>query len=124
MMHSPTAHTHRATDKPVLTYSAGEECSSYHEPISRLDFPSSIQCTYDDSWWMIADELAEDFHSNHDGWESSWPLQIRIYKDAVEVARFQVEREYEPTFIAHELELPVSGEQVGTQSQSDGVNQT
>lgn len=29
----------------------------------------------------VVQEAAEDFHANHDGWESSWPLQISILKD-------------------------------------------
>jgi hypothetical protein len=101
-----------------MTYSAGDECSSYHDAPSRLDFPKN-QRLWDRDWSMIVDELADDFHSNHDGWEASWPLQIRIYERGQEVARFEVEREYEPSFIAWEIPLPVAAEQVGT---PQGVN--
>lgn len=122
LAHSPSAHTHRATVPPVLgdmKYSAGDDCTSYHEPISRFDFPRG-QRLYGRDWSMIVDELADDFHSNHDGWEASWPLQIRVYERGQEVARFQVEREYEPSFIAWELDPPATAEQPGT---PEGVNQ-
>lgn len=47
-------------------------------------------------------DAAEDYHSNHDGWEARWPLTFAIYEteDGPEVGRFTVEREYEPQFNA------------------------
>lgn len=85
-------------------YSAGT-CESYHVEGGRFDFPRN-QKTYSENWFLIADELADDFHSNHDGWEAEWPLELRIYKEGKEVARFSVEREYEPTFTPREIETP------------------
>lgn len=98
---SPAAAT------PVLQYSIGGDQACWHEPWSRYSFPKG-QKLYGESWDLIADELAEDYHVNHDGWEATWPLQLRIYKDDIEVARFTVEREYEPRFTAWEIDLPVS----------------
>ena len=79
-----------------LTYSAGtsEGC---HE--SRHDFPTR-QRTYGDNWKLVADDLAEDYNDNHDGWEASWPLELRIYRGDDEVARFEVEKEFRPYFSA------------------------
>jgi hypothetical protein len=51
---------------------------------------------------FIAEEAAADFHSEHDGWEGNWPRTITLYdgKEGPELARFTVEREYEPSFSA------------------------
>ncbi len=82
-----------------MTYSCGtsEQC---HD--SRFDFPRG-QKTYGGNWGLIADELAEDYNDNHDGWEASWPLELRIYGDGQEVARFEVEKEMVPSFSAWEI---------------------
>ncbi len=50
----------------------------------------------------IAQDCAEDYHGNHDGWESSWPLTFILYasEEGPEIARFEVERESEPVFYA------------------------
>lgn len=92
-------------------YSAGN-CESHHVEIARFDFPRG-QKTYGENWSMIADELAEHYHSNHDGWEATWPLELRVYKDEAEVARFSVEREYEPSFIAYETTPPAAQSEGG-----------
>jgi hypothetical protein len=102
----------------ILTYSAGQDGHADHEPYNRFAFPAG-QKVYGDDWWLVVDDLATDFHSNHDGWEASWPLEIRIYRDGQEVARFEVEREYEPTFYSRELDAPVTASQPGT---PEGVN--
>lgn len=49
---------------------------------------------------MAAKHCAEDFHSNHDGWEAVWPLNITLYEseDDPAIATFEVEREVEPVF--------------------------
>lgn len=45
---------------------------------------------------------ADDYHSNHDGWEITWPRDFALYEteDGLEVARFSIEREVEPRFYA------------------------
>lgn len=83
------------------TYSVGT-CESHHTEVCRFAFPAN-QKTYGEKWFLMADELAADYHDNHDGWEASWPSELRIYKRGEEVARFEVEREYEPTFILTEI---------------------
>lgn len=59
-------------------------------------------------WRNIAIDAAEDFHGNHDGWESTWPLEFVFYKseEGAPVARFEVERETVPQF--HAWERPVT----------------
>ena len=51
--------------------------------------------------WM-AQEAADDYHSNHDGWEATWPLTFSLHEteDGPEVARFEVERECQAVFWA------------------------
>lgn len=87
-----------------LTYSTGTS-DQEHAPDNRFDFPNG-QKTCGERWGLIADELAEDYNDNHDGWEASWPLELRIYKDGVEVARFEVEKEMVPSFSAWERDTP------------------
>jgi len=49
----------------------------------------------------IAEAAAEDYHANHDGWESSWPITFVILDEArKELARFLVDREAVPQFNA------------------------
>ena len=48
----------------------------------------------------IAEKAAESFH-DHGGFESSWPIDfVLLDMDNNEIGRFNVEREFEPTFIA------------------------
>lgn len=77
-------------------YSAG--CHpDYHAPESRFEFPCG-QCLYTEDWRLVATDLADDYHSNHDGWESNWPIELRIYKNAECVWKGEVDREMEPAF--------------------------
>jgi len=74
-------------------------------------------CDSDADLEFLAEEAAADFHSEHDGWESSWPLTITLYdgKEGPELGRFAVEREYEPLFSAQSI-APASN---GTASQTN-----
>ena len=90
-----------------LTYSAGPDQACWHDDCSRLSFPNG-QRVYGRDWSLVVTDLAEDYHCNHDGWEANWPLQIRIYEDGAEVARFSVERESQPVFYAWEVEAPAA----------------
>lgn len=61
-----------------------------------------LQTTQDgfDRW--MAQEVAADYHSNHDGWEANWPLEFALHETegGPEMGRFEVEREAEPVFYA------------------------
>lgn len=50
----------------------------------------------------VAEKCADDFHSNHDGWECSWPRTFTLHEteDGPVVATFEIEREAVPLFIA------------------------
>lgn len=97
----------------AFTYSAGGRQECFHDENGRFAFPKE-QHLYGRSWDLVVTDLAEHFHSHHDGWESDWPAQFRIYEDGTELARFLVEREMEPTFYASEQERadPRAGDQV------------
>lgn len=51
----------------------------------------------------IAEEAGEDFYSNHDGWECSWPMEFTIFEHDVSIGRFNVSVEFEPRFDAEQL---------------------
>jgi len=49
--------------------------------------------------YLLAQKAAEDYHSEHDGWEDNWPLKITLLLDDGPKTYF-VERDYEPVFMA------------------------
>lgn len=65
-----------------------------------LRLPSTYNVKRPIEQTMIARECAEDFHSNHDGWEALWPRDITLYEtdDGPPLASFEVEREAVPEF--------------------------
>jgi hypothetical protein len=67
-------------------------------------FPFDIETEWDsDDLEYVATDAAEDYHSNHDGWESHWPADFYIFdQDLKLLAVFSVEREEEPVFYANE----------------------
>ncbi|MDX7989189.1 hypothetical protein FE392_18050 [Xenorhabdus sp. 12] len=48
----------------------------------------------------LAEECAEDYYSNHDGWERNWPITIHVFSDGNHIGEFSVELESEPVFSA------------------------
>jgi hypothetical protein len=59
----------------------------------------------------IAEECADDYHGNHDGWESSWPVTFMMWDDqGQELGSCEVERDVEPVFRAAWRSLKVSGQ--------------
>lgn len=80
-------------------YSAGDH-PDYHEPRSRHNAPDCK--IFNDDLEFVAEQCADEYHTN-DGWEDRWPVEFRIYADGDEVARFKVEREYEPVFSAYAI---------------------
>lgn len=77
-------------------YSAGNHPDD-HATESRFEFPRG-QCLYTEDWRLVATDLADDYHSNHDGWEANWPVEFRIYKDSECVWKGEIDREMEPAF--------------------------
>lgn len=48
----------------------------------------------------IAEAAAEDYHSNHSGWEDTWPIDFEIFSEGRSLGVFTVEREMVPEFLA------------------------
>ena len=65
-------------------------------------------------WDVIANECADDYHNNHDGWESTWPLRffLRETEDGPIVAVFDVDREVVPQFSA--MKVPITPQEDAT----------
>ena len=83
----------------TLYYSPhGDDTYHRHEVTVDGDYDLS-----DDTWNdSLAEQCAKDWHSNCDGWEGVWPRVFALYRDTTgpAFARFQVDREYEPSFSA------------------------
>jgi hypothetical protein len=75
-----------------------------HDPDYRFRAELKWSCDFETPWEisMAAEDCADDYHSRHDGWESSWPLVFALYReeDGPELARFDIDREAVPQFTA------------------------
>lgn len=57
---------------------------------------------YGENYDGFAQDAAEDYYDNHDGWEASWPLEITVYDGDECVGVFDAEMEMTPMFIVSE----------------------
>lgn len=100
------------TDRRIFKYKyAVHDTNDLTDPEDRFDLVS--HCDAENSWsedarrWscqLVAKEAAQDFHSNHDGWEHSFPITLSIFRtDGVPLGVFEVEREVVPAFHAREV---------------------
>lgn len=48
----------------------------------------------------LAEEAAEDFYNEHDGWEWSWPATVTVFSGNDTLGRFIVHMEMKPSFSA------------------------
>ncbi|MCO9048510.1 hypothetical protein [Acinetobacter sp. UC24323] len=80
-----------------IFYNIPKEC-----PNSRYELEfKDIETWLEQDLEFVGNECAQDYFDNHDGWESSWPLEIRVFKDehSIEpIASLIVEMELEPHF--------------------------
>jgi hypothetical protein len=53
---------------------------------------------------LIADDAAQDYFNEHDGWESSWPLTIVVVLQDGTERKFSVDMESVPRFFARATE--------------------
>ena len=76
-----------------------------HETIEdAITIPGSEGTDATSGLLWAAEDAAEDHHTNHDGWECSWPLAFVILDDELnELGRFSVDREMLPQFHATKL---------------------
>lgn len=70
----------------------------------RYSFESKF--TADSKHWL-AEDAAEEFFHEHDGWESKWPLVFNVYDDDRHLGRYSVDVEHQPHFSATRMEAPV-----------------
>ncbi|WP_370242834.1 hypothetical protein [Marisediminitalea sp.] len=52
----------------------------------------------------LAEEMALEYYTDHDGWESTWPMHLHIYQDDQLLGTFKMEIDYDPTFTATEAD--------------------
>ena len=57
---------------------------------------------YGENYEGFAQDAAQDYYDCHDGWEASWPLEIKVYSDGEFVGTFDAEMEMQPTFLVSE----------------------
>lgn len=70
-----------------------------------LDETSVYECPNSEDWDIdpyAAAGCADDYHSNHDGWEATWPLNLYLAETeaATTWTTFIIDREYTATFYA------------------------
>lgn len=78
-----------------IAYRVIDHCeNSYYELDTHWDI-------HNDGRWA-AQDAADNYHSEHDGWECSWPLIFSLHEseNGPEICRFSVNREAEPVFSA------------------------
>lgn len=85
----------------------GKSTLKYYLPDNGQDIDDCFEVEVDTTWindseWM-AQEAADDYHSNHDGWEASWPLEIVVVLSNGEHVTCSVDREAVPQFTARRL---------------------
>lgn len=76
-----------------------------NNPVFNSSFCFEVETNWDsDMPEYIAEDAADDYHSNHDGWEGSWPLNLYVFTPFGEpLGAFKIERESQPVFSASEL---------------------
>ncbi len=84
-------------DKKTVWY-----CVDDSEPGNGFELAVNDRPPHD--WGYIAQECAEDYYHNHDGWESSWPQDVFLRETEYGpiVASFSVHMEAEPQFYAYD----------------------
>lgn len=73
----------------------------------REDWQISFRSSFDisESFDWVAQDAAEYDHDHCDGWEAHWPQDFFLYdENHVFVGKAQVDREYNPDFVVHEVE--------------------
>lgn len=83
-------------------YSSGSNCRHELPRATVYDRPVAK----DSDLSLIAERCAEDFHSNHDGWECSWPREFVLWgseEGGEELGRFEIDRETVPVFSAVQI---------------------
>ena len=100
------------TDRRIFRYKyAVHDRNDLTNPEDRFDLVSKFDA--ENSWsedarrWdrqFVAQDAGDNFHWEHDGWESQYPITLSIFRtDGVLLGVFEVDREVVPQFHAKEL---------------------
>lgn len=77
-----------------MWYSMGDDEQRFECDVSHLSINRKLDME------MMANQCAEDYFHNHDGWESPWPRDLFLYETEYgpSIAKLFVEMEAEPVF--------------------------
>ena len=67
---------------------------------TRFEFTSNYMPDTETGSRWIAEEAAQDFFHNHDGWEAIWPVEFTLFNDGQRLGCFTVDVEPQPIFHA------------------------
>lgn len=84
--------------KHIYTYMRPSRSNHWHT--------IELDTNWDDDPAYVAEECAEDFHSNHDGWEASWPMEFLITLTDGRQVTCIVYRDTRPEFAASVIDSP------------------
>jgi hypothetical protein len=78
------------------------ECFSYN-----IDRPIATIDVADDYMESVFEDIAADYHDEHDGWEDTWPITFSMYKDDDKsiVYTYKVDRYTVPEFEARRVSI-------------------
>lgn len=90
----------------------------YYRPLDWGDKPELEDCYDLSSSWgdddlkYVAEEAAEDYFHEHDGWECNWPLEFLILDiTGKELGLFEVDMEAKPDFHAAKVKRHLKSRQ-------------
>lgn len=76
--------------------------NTYEYAIENEEDKYTFESALDNSSW-VAEDAAEDFYNNHDGWEATWPIEFSIFSGEKFVGTFSVDCEAVPHFMAYPI---------------------
>ena len=83
----------------VIQYVVSDE-GTFPEDAYFLDPRHIDEFTPEWEFESLSQDAGLDYFDNHDGWESSWPMDIELFIDGLSVGTFTVEMEQVPRFSA------------------------
>ena len=87
--------------KKIIYYRVLDHCEdSYYETSTHWD-------NLKEEGRFAVQDAADNYHSEHDGWECDWPLIFSLHEseDGPEICRFSVNRAPEPVFSASPIDV-------------------
>ena len=74
---------------------------------ARYEFESDNEYCIEDGdlsgFRFLVEECANQYHDDHDGWESDWPCFFMLWIDGEYLGMFETELQYDPTFTAEKV---------------------